>query len=161
MTRSLLLFSLLLLPLLARPFTDDTGRTVELPEAPKSVIGLSPPVTYMIHLLAPELLSGVNFDPKKGSNLGDAKFLGERFLNLPIVGGSQGMINPEALLATKPELVISWRKEAVTDPIETLMTKNGVPVIYVDLYAFADYPNIFLRMGEALNRKERAKKTAR
>ncbi|MGE4295511.1 MAG: ABC transporter substrate-binding protein [Campylobacterales bacterium] len=157
MMRLLLLFSFVLLPVLAKPFVDDTGRRVEIPDTPKSVIGLSPPVTYMIHLIAPDLLSGVNFNPKKGSNLGEERFLGERFLNLPIVGGSQGLINQEALLSARPDLIISWRKDAVTDPIETLMSKNGVPVLYVDLYAFADYPAVFLKMGEALGRNDRAK----
>jgi iron complex transport system substrate-binding protein len=144
----------------ARTVTDMTGRRVVIPDRIERVVGLSPPATYLIYAIDPNLLAGLS-SPLRG----DERFYTvDRFKRLPVVGGIAGEsrnINLETLLKVKPDVVVLWelkRKNmnAINRKYEQTLKPLGIPIIYLSMGSVNDYPAAFRFMGNILNRKERA-----
>jgi iron complex transport system substrate-binding protein len=164
MSRYLFLFLFLSLCLAssahARTITDMTGRRVVIPDKIEKVVGLSPPATYLIYAIDPNLLAGLSFPLR-----GDEKFYTvDKFKKLPNVGGIAGEsknLNVETLLKVKPDVVFLWelkRKDisGINRKYEQTLTPLGIPILYVRIGSVNDYPAAFRFMGDALGRRERA-----
>ncbi len=164
MQRFCLILPLLLICLVsnahARTVTDMTGRKVVIPDRIERVVGLSPPATYLIYAIDPNLLAGLS-SPLRG----DEKFYTvERFKRLPVVGGIAGEsrnINVETLLKVKPDIVVLWQLKrrdmnAINRKYEQVLKPLGIPILYLSMGSVNDYPAAFLFLGDILNRKERA-----
>lgn len=144
--------------LLAREIVDMAGRKVIVPDKITRVFGSAPPSTYAVYALDPSLIVALNFTPQKGLNEASG-MLDERFLSAPVVGGLQsGLagINKEALLATKPELILAWRNDASAKLAEEAMRSSGIPTVFLELDDIEEIPSAFNFLGELLDRKERA-----
>lgn len=155
-----LLFALFVSSAHARVVTDMTGRRVAIPDKIKRVVGLSPPATYLIYAIDPNLLAGLSFPLR-----GDEKFhTVEQFKRLPVVGGLSGEaknLNVETLLKVKPDIVILWELKrnditAINRKYEQIVKPLGIPILYVRICSVNDYPAAFHFLGDVLGRKERA-----
>lgn len=144
----------------ARTVTDMTGRRVVIPDRIERVVGLSPPATYLIYAIDPNLLVGLS-SPLRG----DERFYTvDRFKSLPVVGGIAGEsrnIHVETLLKVKPDIVILWELKrqdmnAINRKYEQVLKPLGIPILYLSMGSVNDYPAAFRFLGDILNRKERA-----
>lgn len=164
MCRSFVLVSLawvLLAPgVHARTVTDMEGRRVVIPDRIERVVGLSPPATYLIYAVDPDLLAGLSF-PLRGD---ERVHTVERFKKLPVVGGIAGEsknINREVLLKVKPDVVFLWELQrhdisAINRKYEQALKPLGIPILYVRINSVNDYPAALRFMGDILGRRARA-----
>ncbi len=102
-------------------WTDSYGRTVRLEQAPQRIISLSPAITETIYLIgAEEKLVGVS----------DFCNYPEAACQLPKVGGMQN-ISMEALLATKPDVVLIG--SVVSKKDVAAIEKLNIPVVTIKI----------------------------
>lgn len=143
----------------AKTITDMAGQTVTVPDAPKRVYALSPPDTLLVYAINPCLLTGWNFPP-----FAPAKgFMPACVDNLPVLGGffGQGMVpNKEALLAAKPQLVVSGSMAKPNRNFDTFFTDNNIPVVYIDSETPGNYPADFRLLGDLLGEAARGEALA-
>lgn len=168
MLRGIVLSALLIITLGAsaygRTITDMAGRKVVIPDRIEKVVALSPPATYMLFAIDPELLAGLNF-PLQGD---EKRYTVERFKKIPVFGGMVGegrTINKEVLLKIKPDMAFLWERgntfSAINAEYERSLRKLGIPTIFMQMDRIQSYPAALLFMGDVLNRRERAKKLNR
>lgn len=168
MLRSTVVLLALLLSLVssvsARTITDMSGRRVAVPDRIRTAVALSPPATYLLFSIAPDLVAGLNF-PLQGEEKG---YTVEAFKNLPVIGGMVGesrALNLEMLLKVKPDVAFIWvfgnAYNAMNGQYERSLAKLGIPAVFVRMDRLQDYPAAFLFMGEVLNRRQRGERLNR
>lgn len=145
----------------ARRITDMAGRPVDVPEKIQRVYGTSPPATYMVYAMDPELMVGLN----SPLNADEKQLLDPRLARLPVIGGwfGQGRVaNMETLLQVQPDIVLvwMWQESAANRKIEQSLRPLGIPVVYVTMDVLADYPAAFRFLGELFDRRQRAEALA-
>ena len=145
----------------AREVTDMAGRKVTVPDVIRRVYSSAPPATYLVYALDPSLLAAVNFPPREE----ERALLRPEYLRLPVAGGIFGqgrLVNQEALLALKPDLVVfwGWKDGGANERFAEATRKAGLSAVSVDLDRLERYPEALLFLGDLLNRKERAEKLA-
>jgi len=141
-------------PATAKTVTDMAKTTVTVPDAPKKVYALSPPDSLLVYAIDPCVLAGWNFKPFPPAKA----FMPACAANLPILGGffGQGMVpNKEALLAAKPDMVISGTMARSNPEFDKFFTDMGIPVVHINSESPDNYPADFRFLGEALGKKER------
>ncbi len=144
----------------ARTITDMSGRRVSIPDRIIRAVALSPPATYLLFCIAPELVCGINF-PLQGN---EKSYTVERFKKLPVIGGMVGegrTLNLEVLLKVKPDVAFLWDRRvggtaAFNEQYIRSLSKLGIPAVAVRLDTLEDYPAALLFMGDVLGRRERA-----
>ncbi|MFH1060741.1 MAG: ABC transporter substrate-binding protein [Pseudomonadota bacterium] len=146
----------------ARVITDMAGRQVTVPERVTRVWATAPPATYMVYALGPDLLAGLNSPPPETTR----EFMAPGFRQLPVLGGwfGQGrMVNREALLLARPDVVVSfhWRGRSVTWKINETLEPLGLPVADMVIGGMDDYPAVFRFLGRLCDRQERGEALAR
>ena len=147
---------LVVAPVAAREITDMAGRRVTVPDTIRKVYGVSPPATYMVYAIDPDLIAGLNWLP----NPTETEYLDPRLRELPVIGGLFGQgqtANIETLLQVKPDIALIWlwQASARNEKIESALRPTGVPIVYLNLHELSDYPRAFQFMGELLDRRER------
>lgn len=146
----------------AREVVDMAGRTVSVPEVVERPFGAAPPLTALLYALDPALVRALNMAFTPGSE----HFLRPGTQALPVLGSAMGhgrQVNPEALLALKPDLALGWLNAKSDLPpagIEAPFRKIGVPLVYVRLETLADWPPAFEYVGRLLGREARGKELA-
>jgi iron complex transport system substrate-binding protein len=159
------LAGLLLLPgalapaAMAREVVDMAGRRVVLPERLERVYIASPPENHLGCAIDPDLMVGLNFPLREQ----DKPFLSPKFSKLPVIGGFYGLghtPNLEVMLEARPQLVICWKKNAVSNRFDTFLKRFNIPLAYVALEKLQDYPRDIRLMGQMLDREQRAEKLA-
>jgi iron complex transport system substrate-binding protein len=145
----------------SREIFDMAGRRVDIPDSIRSVYGCSPPGTYLLYALAPDLIAGLNFP----LNPAQKKILPDVIKGLPVIGGwfGQGRTpNLETLLTVKPDIAIvsSFSGFGIDEKIEKILTTFGIPTVYVRLDSMAEYPEALRFLGSLLGREERGNKLA-
>ena len=139
-----------------RILTDMAGRSVVVPDPVVRVHSASYPLTVLMYVLAPDLLVAVNTPP----NDKQLAFLPSEIGNLPDLGGMPGHgpgVNPEEMLALRPQLILSWLDPmGAVGETERLYGRTGLPIAYVKLDSIKDYPAALTFLGDLLGRKERA-----
>lgn len=146
----------------AKEIVDMTGRQVTVPDKIETVFGTSPPATYLIYAMSPELVAGLNtpFDQV------DTKYIDPRVLNLPVMGGWFGQgrtANVESMLKVSPDLVIMWQwanSRVMNEKIMEMIKPAGIPVVCVVLETLADYPAVFRFLGKLFGLKNRGERLA-
>ena len=141
----------------AREIVDMAGRRVTVPDTISRVCSTSPPATYMVYTLAPDLLAGLNFPFTRH----ERTYLRPDVLNLPVVGGwfGQGRApNLETLLQIRPDIVIAWYRtdSAANQKIEATLKPLGIPLVYTTMNTLGEYPAAFRFLGKLLGREQRA-----
>ena len=139
----------------AREVVDMAGRKVTIPERIERVYGSAPPLTVLLHAVAPERLVGVNFALSEDSK----RFVPPHMASLPVIGGVFGMgkqMNPENILALKPDVVLAWKSPFVDQAkVEEAFARINIPVVFVTLDTLADWPAALQFTGRLLNRESR------
>ncbi|MDR3390565.1 MAG: ABC transporter substrate-binding protein [Sulfuriferula sp.] len=149
-------------PAAAREITDMAGRKIDIPDSIERPLGAQPPITALLYILAPDMVHALNMPFTPGSE----SFLRPGTENLPIIGSAMGhgrQINPETLLALKPDVAFAWKNAfSDLDPsgIEAPFRKTGIPVVYIKLDTLADWPPALEYVGRLLGREARAKMLA-
>lgn len=146
----------------AREVVDMAGRTVSVPEVVERPFGAAPPLTALLYALDPSLVRALNMAFTPGSE----HMLWPGTLALPVLGSAMGhgkQVNPEALLALKPDLALGWlngKSDLPPAGIEAPFRKVGVPLVYVRLDTLADWPPAFEYVGRLVGREARGKALA-
>ncbi len=141
----------------AREITDMVGRKVVVPDKITRALSAAPPIAVLQYALARDTMVGLNlpFQPA------DLPFIEARVAGLPVVGSafSAGrMINPEAALNTKPDVILAWQNPTVDRAhIEEVFAKTGIPVVFIKLDDLRDWPAGLEFVGALLGREARAK----
>ncbi|MFV0481174.1 MAG: ABC transporter substrate-binding protein [Campylobacteraceae bacterium] len=122
------------------------------------VFGSAPPITLLVYVLAPEKLIGVNTPFNQLSNNKSKDFLSNEYQNLPIVGGWHGENRPnlEKIMYLKPELIIFWDTELLTQKALQDINTMKINALKVNIDSTENYPEVFLYLGEVLGKKKRA-----
>jgi iron complex transport system substrate-binding protein len=145
-------------PVVGREIVDMSGRKVTIPDIVTKVVGISPPATYLLYAIDPAIIGGLNFPLWEN----EKKYTVEGFGKLPVVGGMFGQgrtINREVLLGINPDFVLywAWQDDASNQKFEASMAQLAVPRVAVRLDSILDYPAALQFLGDALNKKERAR----
>lgn len=140
----------------ARQIVDMTGRTVTVPDKIEKIYGTSPPATNLIYGVDPGRIVGLNF----GVNEAEKKFIDQRLLSLPVVGGwfGQGHTpNMESLLVVRPDVILVWQyKNGMRNvDVEAAMRPLNASIVFVVLDNLTDYPAVFRFMGYLLGEEAR------
>lgn len=141
-------------------FTDDTGRTVDLPKDITRVAVTGPMTQIIVFALAPDMMVGVANEWNSGAE----DYLPAEYLALPVLGqlyGGKGSLNLEQLLSVAPQVVIDIGepKAGTGEDLEKLSQQTAIPFIHID--ATTDtMAAAFRRLGTLLNRKDEAEALA-
>jgi len=144
---------------MAREVVDMEGRRLTLPETLERVYVASPPENHLACAIDPNLMVGLNFPLRERNK----KFLPAGLEHLPVIGGFFGLghtPNLEVMLRAKPQLVICWRENAVSNRFDAFLRRFNIPLAYVTLERLQDYPRDIRLMGRLLDREQRAEKLA-
>jgi iron complex transport system substrate-binding protein len=138
---------------LALEITDMAGRKVVVPDRINRVFGSAPPLNVLLNAVAPDLMLGISFKIEESAK----KFFPLRVQTLPVVGGIFGVgqqMNPETVLALKPDLALAWKSPFVDQgKIEEAFAKMGIPVVFITLDTLADWPRALRFTGKLLERE--------
>jgi ABC-type Fe3+-hydroxamate transport system substrate-binding protein len=124
-----------------RIFTDQTGRSVSIPDSPQRIISVVPSQT--------ELLFDLGLSNEVA---GITKFCvrpAEMFRTKPRVGGTK-QLKPEIIRSLKPDLILANKEENEKDQIEALEAE--FPVWTSDIKTFSQAKKMILAVGEITNR---------
>lgn len=145
---------------LARPFTDASGRTVEIPDHVTRVLAAGPPASVLVYVLAPDKLTGWVREP--GAD--EKAFLAPAVRDLPTFGrltGQGGTANMEAVIAAKPDLIIDVGSVNATykSLADKVQQQTGIPYVLID-GRFKDTAATLRQVGDLLGVKPRAEELA-
>ena len=143
-----------------REFTDDLGRTVELPAQIDRIAPSGSTANQVLLTMAPEKMVGLATDPSEA----ELKYYGDELADLPVFGsafGGKGDINREALAAADPQVIIDTgeAKDGLTEDMDTLQEQLGIPVVFVEC-AIDDYGAAYETLGELLGMEDRGNELA-
>ncbi len=117
----------------ARPFVDDAGRTVMLPDRVERVYAAGPPASVLVFALAPDKLIGWTraFRPD------EAAWIASRYADLPDLGrltGRGNTANVETVIRAKPDLIIDVGSTSPTfvSLAERVQEQTGIPYVLLD-----------------------------
>ena len=120
-------------------FTDDCGRTVELPAEITRIAPSGSVANMFLAAAAPEYM--VSISDKYSEE--QCAYLGAELSALPITGslyGGKGDANLEAILAAAPQLIIDMgdKRGDTADALDALQAQTGIPCVFIA----ADLPNM-------------------
>lgn len=141
-----------------RTFSDISGKPVVLPENMTRVYGSAPPITFMLYVIDDRSLIGVNFPQTNQDNQNGDRFLSERFMKLPILGGWHGnnIPNLEAIVAAHPQVIITWDTPLLNEKTAKDIERISIPSLKVNIDDSTRYPEVFRMLGKVLQKEERA-----
>ena len=143
-----------------REFTDDLGRTVELPAQIDRIAPSGSTANQVLLTMAPDKMVGLATDPSEA----ELKYYGDELADLPVFGsafGGKGDINREALAAADPQVIIDTgeAKDGLTEDMDTLQEQLGIPVVFVEC-AIDDYGAAYETLGDLLGMEDRGNELA-
>ena len=135
-------------------FTDDTGRTLNLPKHITRVAVTGPMTQIIVFALAPDMLVGVANEWNPGAE----DYLPAEYLALPVLGqlyGGKSSMNLEELLSVAPQVVldVGEHKEGTGADLDKLSQQTGVPFVHFDTTTLGA-ADVFRRIGALLERTE-------
>lgn len=143
-----------------REFTDDTGRTVTIPNAVGSIAVSGPLAQIYVLPIASDLMAGSAND----FSVDAQKYLKPAVLALPPLGqlyGGRGTMDLEALLRADPDVVIDVgeAKGNIAGDLDLLSEQCAIPFIHIDA-SVVTAPDAYRRLGQLLGREDRAEELA-
>ena len=132
-----------------REFTDDCGRTVEIPAKITSIVPASNIAQMYLIAAAPDKMKALAgaISPL------EAQYLGERFNDLPVVGAlyGKGDLNTEELAKTAPEVAIDIGepKDSIVEDLDDITERTGVQIVHIDAM-WGELDHTFEKLGELL-----------
>ncbi|MDR3089772.1 MAG: ABC transporter substrate-binding protein [Desulfobulbaceae bacterium] len=145
----------------AREIVDMAGHKRQLPNTIHKVVAISPPGTYLLYAVAPDLLAGLNFPLWES----EKKYTSPAYRKLPVIGGIAGQgrtINREALLAVRPDFILhwTWKEDAAENAFRKSMAGMPFPLVSVKIDDIFMYPSALRFVGDVTGRKERGEALA-
>jgi iron complex transport system substrate-binding protein len=155
-----LLWSAFLTPAFAVPFTDSTGRTVDLPARITRIAPSGSLAQLFLAALVPDKLVCLSSMPQ-----GDgAKYLPSALRGLPVVGQfyGQGKLNVETIAALDPQVIIDIgeTKKTARGDMERITAKTGIPALFIAAPLFGS-GSAFRTLGKLLGQEADGEKLAR
>ncbi|MBP3655523.1 MAG: ABC transporter substrate-binding protein [Clostridia bacterium] len=143
----------------AAPFTDSTGRTIDLPDEITRVAVTGSAAQIVTFAVAPDMLVGIASDWDDGSE----PYVGQ-YADLPVLGqlyGGKGDMNLEELMTAAPQVVIDAgeTKDGVGEDLTALSEQSGIPFVHIGI-TLDTAPQAFRMLGGLLGREERAEEIA-
>lgn len=136
-------------------FTDDLGRTVELPAQIDKICPSGFTAQQVLLTMAPDKMVGL----AQELNDDQLKIFGEKFADYPVFGavlGAKDDLNREAVAAAAPQVIIDTgeAKKGAKEDLDALQEQLGIPVIFIEA-KLSDYGAAYERLGELLSMEER------
>ncbi len=161
-----ILLSIMLLisfSLSALPYTDDLGRTVEIPETLERVVPSGYLSQMVLYSLKPEAMTGWSIKLSETAQ----EYFSQDTVNLPVFGtfyGRKANLNKEALMSASPQLVIDigeikGSEEAMIADLDKLSEDIVTPVIFIEAY-LESIPEVYRKLGALLDETEKAEELA-
>ncbi len=140
-----------------REFTDDLGRTVNIPVTVDKIAVSGPLTQVYVFPLCPELFAG--FSDAFASDI--EKYFPAEYLSLPEIGqlyGGKGTMDLEALLAAEPDVVIDVgeAKGNMAEDLDALTEQTGIPFVHINANE-ETVAEAYLKLGELTGKTEKAK----
>jgi len=145
-----------------REIVDMAGRKVTVPETIHRLYVPSPFGAYMMYALAPDMMTGLVFEPREG----EGKYLPAKLKGLPVLGvmmmGMGMMANPETILKSKPEVLVIWNldRSPLNAKITSSLDKLNIPYVIVYANSMNEYPEAIRFLGRLTGRTHRAEELA-
>lgn len=143
----------------ARTFTDDCGRTVEIPSEITKIVASGPLAQIIVFAIAPDMLVGLASKWDAGSK----GFIDEKYMDLPFFGQLYGSadLNVEELALAGPELVVDVgeAKKSIVEDMDDLQAQTTIPSVHIEA-SLKSMPEAFVKLGELLGREEKAAELA-
>ena len=136
-------------------FTDDLGRTVELPATIDKICPSGFTAQQVLLTIAPDKMVGLAQEMTDGQ----LKIFGQKFADYPVFGavlGATDNLNREAVAAAAPQVIIDTgeAKEGAEEDLNALQEQLGIPVVFIEA-KLSDYGAAYARLGELLGMEER------
>lgn len=136
-------------------FTDDLGRTVELPAQIDAICPSGFTAQQVLLTIAPEKLVGL----AQELNDEQLEIFGDKFKDCPVFGavlGATDNLNREAVAAAAPQVIIDTgeAKKGAKEDLDNLQEQLGIPVVFIEA-KLSDYGAAYARLGELLGVQER------
>lgn len=138
-------------------FTDDAGRTVEVPAQIDRIAPSGHTANQVLLTMAPEKMVGLSQELSESQR----KYLGSKVdvASLPIFGavlGAEDDLNREALAAAEPQVIIDTgeMKDGIVEDLDALQEQIGIPVVFIET-KLEDYGAAYEKLGELLGMEER------
>ncbi len=160
---TLLMITVLLLPLGAEGFTDSLGRDFQLPDHLERIVPSGNLAQLVLHSMAPDRITGWSSELS-----GSAKeYFVQDTVNLPVFGtfyGKKANLNKEALMSAAPDVVIDMGEikgtpEEMTAELDDLQSDILIPVIFIEAY-LDNMPEVFRTLGMLLGEEEKGEALA-
>ncbi|WP_043751130.1 iron ABC transporter substrate-binding protein [Methylobacterium nodulans] len=147
-------------PALARPFVDGAGRSVQVPEKVSRVLAAGPPASVLLYTLAPAKMVGWVRAP----HADEKPYLARETWDLPTTGrltGRGNTANVEAVLATKPDLIVDVGSTGPTyaSLADRVQEQTGIPYLLLD-GRFTKIPETYRSFGAAIGAEARGAELA-
>ena len=115
-----------------RQFTDDCGRTVELPAELRRVSPSGAVANMLLAAAAPERMVSLSDTLTESQT----PYLPAELASLPVTGslyGGKGDANLEAILAAAPQLIIDMGdlRDSTAASLDALQTQTGIPCVFL------------------------------
>ncbi len=141
-------------------FTDDLGRTVELPAQIDKICPSGFTAQQVLLTIAPDKLVGL----AQELNEDQLKIFGDKFADYPVFGavlGATDNLNREAVAAAAPQVIIDTgeAKKGAKEDLDALQEQLGIPVVFIEA-KLSDYGAAYERLGELLGMEERGNELA-
>ena len=143
-----------------RAFTDDAGRTVQLPGQVDSVYPTGHPASILLYTLAPDKLAG--WTRRLPADMQGLMLA--RYRELPVIGrlaGRGDTANLERVLRIGPDVLFDYGavREPYISSADRLMQQTGLPTVLLQ-GRFDALPEAYAKLGELVDRPKRADELA-
>jgi len=140
-------------------FTDDSGRTVEIPKVIERVAPCGKVAQMILYAVAPEKMCCLASEPTSNQ----IPFLDESITKLPVTGQfyGAGKLNKEELIKANPQVIIDFgnKKDNIAKDLQEISDQIGIPVIFIEATS-STYPETFRKLGKLLNKVDQAEQLA-
>lgn len=135
-------------------YTDDLGRTVDIPQNIERVASSGPISDVFLYSVCPDKMVGFATQfPTMAEG-----FIPESYLELPVYGqyyGKNANMNIEALVAADPQVIIDigTKKSNMEESLDSLQYQSGIPVIFIESN-IESLDNTYNELGQVLNMQD-------
>lgn len=141
-------------------YTDDAGRSVQLPETINKVSPSGNPAQIILYTLAPDKL--LNWAQKPGGNI--AAYMEQKYVDLPEFGAfysKNSNLNLEELIKAKPDLIIDIgeKKSDIAEQMDNIQKQTNIPTIFIEA-ELESMAIAYRKLGDLLGEKDQAEAMA-
>jgi iron complex transport system substrate-binding protein len=139
-------------------FTDDAGRSVELPGDLTRIAPSGPLAQLVLYTLCPDKMVGWGTEVTEAQR----QYIDDKYADLPVFGNFYGdTLNLEAVMAADTEVIIDIgeAKQTIKEDMEGVQEKTGLPTIFVRM-ELDNMADAYRTLGEIVGETERAEELA-